>query len=504
MGLLTWIRNAIGPRRSRRPPVEAPLFARPVRGRYDAAGNGLETKNVWTNAVDALDADAAHSLGVRKRLRERSREEQANNGYADGILGTNANYVIGLGPKLRMETGSPGFNTLVESRWNQWCTASGLMRKLRTLQRAKDGDGEGFGVCKTNPMLRNPVQLDVQLVECDQVSTPFLAWGVPGKIDGLTFDEFGNVVDYDVLPYHPGGLWWAPIVDPTKYPAEYVLHLFAGKRSGQHRGVPTASPTLNLFATGRRYREAVVGAAETAADFAAVVQMGAPSEGPDEVRPYSSVPIEKRMLVATPAGSTGITQLRAEQPTTTYPDFVDTQIAEEARPFHMPRNIAACDSSGYSFSGGQLDHLTFFVAVDIERADCEELVLNKLFALWFAEAVDVYGWSVPADAAPAHSWQWPARPQIDVEKTANARKVSLSCGATTLSRIYAEDGFDFEEELVVMARDFGVPTAEMRKVLMDAVFNRQGAAASPPPTRTPPETPSPARMNGRGRMAFRA
>jgi capsid protein len=440
----------------------------PIRGRFDAASDSPETRQIWM-AADSYDADAAHSTGVRQRLRTRSRYEQGNNGFMDGMVATHANYVVGRGPRLRLATGNNAFNSMVEARWSDWCAASGFNRKLRTQQRAKTGDGEGIGILKTNLNIRDAVKLDYQLVECDQMTTPFLPTGVPGKIDGLEFDEFGNVVDYQILPCHPGGLVWNPILSPDNYPARFVCHLYDRRRPGQHRGIPALTSTLNLYATGRRYREATVAAAETAADMAAMLEMGSPNDGPDEYRPFTSVPIEKRMIVMTPAGAK-LSQMRAEHPPTGYPEFIRTQVGEQGRPISMSYNIAACDNSNSSFSGGKLDHLTYFVQVDVDQADIEEDILEKVFATWFREAVAVYGWNVFREPPPAHSWRWPARPKIDEEKTATARKIALSTGQTHLRRLYEEDGLDFDEEVTVAARDFGVTEDELRRRWFDVIF----------------------------------
>jgi hypothetical protein len=101
---------------------------------------------------------------------------------------------------------------------------------------------------------------------------------------------------------------------------------------------------------------------------------------------------------------------------------------------------------------------------------------------------------VQADPAPKHSWRWPARPKIDEEKTASARKISLSTGQTTLSRVYEEEGYEFEEELLVMAADYGVEPDEMRHILRDAIFsNKQSATPSVDPNAA---APTPAGSNG--------
>ena len=61
--------------------------------------------------------------------------------------------------------------------------------------------------------------------------------------------------------------------------AEAVIHWFRADRPGQHRGLPEITPALPLFAQLRRYTLAVIGAAETAADFAAVLFTDAPADG---------------------------------------------------------------------------------------------------------------------------------------------------------------------------------------------------------------------------------
>ena len=204
MSVLGRIRRAF----SRSPAVRPdPEMGRPVRGRYDAAGYGTETKNIWINA-DALDADASNSLMVRRNLRNRSRYERTNNGHAAGIVGTQSNYVVGIGPTLRMKTGRPGFNRMIEAKWGNWCAATMFFRKLRTMNKAKTGDGEAFGHFRSNPGLADTVKLDLCPLECDQITAPYYIGAMDENyVDGIKFDEYGNVVSYDVLDRHPGAAW---------------------------------------------------------------------------------------------------------------------------------------------------------------------------------------------------------------------------------------------------------------------------------------------------------
>jgi len=65
-----------------------------VRARYDAAQTTAENARHWAMA-DSLSADGAASADARRKLRERSRYEVANNSYAKGIVLTLANDCIG-------------------------------------------------------------------------------------------------------------------------------------------------------------------------------------------------------------------------------------------------------------------------------------------------------------------------------------------------------------------------------------------------------------------------
>jgi capsid protein len=359
-----------------------------------------------------------------------------------------------------------------------------------------------------NPNCIDVVKLDIRLIECDQVTAPTMKADGENYVDGIRFDAFGNPLSYDILRRHPGANWyWASSVkrEFDTYLAKYVCHWFGGdERPGQHRGIPELTPTLNLFATGRRYREAVVAAAETAADFSVLVEMGLPEDGADTADPFVALPIRKRTMTTTPGGAKA-TQMKAEQPTTTYDGFTRSMLCEEARPLNMPYNIAACDSSGYSYSGGQLDHQTYFVSLDVERQDCERAVLDKVFALWFEEAVRIYGWVVTG-YIPDHAWGWMGKPHSDPTKIADARKTRLSCGDASPSEFALDDGVDYEDRLQAMANDYGVSVDEIKSKLFDSNFQKSGGAPSPAgdePSSSddaPPTPPTNARANGHNRI----
>ncbi|MEX0715974.1 MAG: phage portal protein, partial [Planctomycetaceae bacterium] len=288
-----------------------------LRAGFDAARDTDEFKNYWANA-DALDADSAHSKSVRDKLIRRSRYEVANNGYADGMVQTHANFLVGRGPSLQMKTRSRAFNEMVETTWRAWGRAVRLRRKLWCLAHAKVQDGEAFAIIRENRGVRHDVQLDLVLIEAEQCTTPFLPFGAPGRIDGIEFDAWGNPVLYDILPQHPGGAWGYSytFAKPERVAARWVLHWFHLRRPGQHRAIPEFCSTLNCGAAARRWREATIAAAETAAEFSALLKTTLiPDSEADPVAPMSAMEFQKRMVVALPMGWEA-QQMKGEHPST--------------------------------------------------------------------------------------------------------------------------------------------------------------------------------------------
>jgi capsid protein len=441
------------------------------RAKYDAAGSSTEYKNYWANS-DQLDADSANSRAVREKLVSRSRYEVGNNGYSDGIAQTYATDLIGKGPTLRMQTSSENFNRMVENAWYQWCKAVKFRSKLWCMAHAKHQDGESFAVLRRNKGLGNTVKLDLVLHETEQIQTPLLPYNQPGYIDGIKFDEFGNPTSYDILKYHPGSNHTAQneFLNPEEIPAKYMVHWFKMRRPGQHRGVPEMGSTLNLGASARRWREAVVAAAENIADFSLFIKTQFQPDEMDSVSPMSTLDIQKRMMTALPAGYDAF-QPRAEQPTATHAEFSKSLISEQARPRSMPLNKAACDSSSYNYASGRLDHQTYYGSLDVDREDCDDMVLEPLFATWMEFAIVANGWfggdaSLVDTTVISHTWDWPKHQVADIESEANANDKRLKNGTTSLTATYSDSGMDYEDEITKSATSNGVTLDQQRQINM--------------------------------------
>jgi len=438
-----------------------------IRAKYDAAVTNADNIRHWANA-DGLSADAAASADVRQTLRNRSRYEVANNSYAKGIVLTLANDCVGTGPRLQLLTEDDEVNHVIETAFADWARETRLAEKLRTMRMAKTTDGEAFALLTGNPALRSPVKLDAQLVEADRVANPLVRLVHDNTVDGIEFDRYGNPRVYLVLKQHPGQTSFVSTIDAfDRVPVEAMIHWFRPDRPGQHRGVPEITPALPLFAQLRRYTLAVLGAAETAADFAAVLFTDAPATGEAAaVEPMDIVELEKRMATVLPDGWK-LGQIRAEQPGTTYGEFKRELLNEIARCLNMPFNVAAGNSSGYNYASGRLDHQTYFKSIRVEQADCNSSVLDRILSAWLHEArlLNDFAFLRSVKAMP-HQWFWDGTEHVDPAKEASAQTQRLASHTTTLATEYARQGKDWETELrqrareVALMKELGLSSAE--------------------------------------------
>jgi len=427
-------------------------FPPALHAKYDAAQTTRENLRHWAMA-DGLSADAAASSDVRKTLRQRARYEVSNNSYAKGIILTLANDCVGTGPRLQVLTGDDALNRKIEAAFSQWAHRIGLPAKLRTMRMAKSTDGETFAVLTGNGTLTGPVKLDVYLVEADRVTTPHLERMDENILDGIELDSFGNPVRYYILRCHPGDLRARPD-DYDRFGDEAVIHWFRADRPGQHRGVPEITPALPLFAQLRRYTLAVLGAAETAADFAAVLFTDAPANGEAaSVEPMDVVELEKRMATVLPDGWK-LGQIKAEQPATAYGEFKREILNEIARCLNLPYNIAACNSSGYNYASGRLDHQTYYKSIRVEQADLASVVLDKILAAWMDEAMlSTEFAALRTIGCLPHQWFFDGTEHVDPAKEAHAQAIRLQSNTTTLAAEYARQGKDWESELRQRAKE---------------------------------------------------
>jgi len=476
-----------------------------IKASYDAAADDAEFANWWSNA-DNYGAKRANSLAVRRKLRQRARYEYFNNPFCKGIIDTRANDTIGRGPRLQLQARGIDQESLtrIEEGWSAWCRKNKLAEKLRTMVKALGYDGEPFGVMTSDDSRPYDVTLGLRLVECDQFTDPVAESLLTNNlVDGIRLGGDGEPRTYRMTKYHPGNDDYYSAVGYDDLPASQVIHLFRCDRAGQYRGIPDITPALTLFAALRRYRNAVLGAAETAASFAVFFKTQQYGGFDDTVTPFASMEIQQKLGIYLPAGWDS-EQMKAEQPTTTYEMFVRVILMEICRSINMPYTKAAGYTADYSYASGKIEERDYESDLSVDRDWIGLQVVDRLYEAWWNEAVatsirnrmigDGFDEIIPQslwDTNPlSHSWMWDKQEHLDPSKAANAIATKLQCGATTLPLVYAEVGLDAEVEISRGAEFFGMDVVTYKQRLADQQFSdslsiaQQGSSSTREAART--------------------
>ena len=436
-----------------------------LQERFDAALHSLEDQEHWSMA-DSLSAMAALSPMVREVVRNRARYETANNTYAGRLCRIKGYDCIGTGPRLQMlldEDKYPGLNTFIEEEFSRWAKAAKLDSKLRTMRETKAKDGEAFALFTTNRKHGNPVELDIRLVEADHFVTPQDRGDDENLVDAIEFDEEGNPEYYHMLEEHPGGLFGYNAGKSRRVHVDQMIHWFRKDRPQQYRGISEIMAALTLFAKLRRYTLAVVVAAEAAADIAVAIKTAAVDVGNEETedegeiivpQPLDVIKMQRGMATVLPEG-TDIAQVKAEQPTTSYPEFKRELLAEIGVVGDVPVHILTGDSSKHNYSSGRLDGQPYHKAVYIDQTDADAEVVEPVFWAWLDEAMYVFDEMRPliGETHVPHQTYWDGFGHVDPQKEAKAVDTKLKNGTATKSGEWRKEGKDWEKEAVQIDRE---------------------------------------------------
>lgn len=468
-------------RRSQASAVATAAANHALRAMVDVHNTNADNEKLFKSAVDNWHADAT----VRRDIRKKARYECLNNSYVRGMVKTKQVDLIGTGPRLHILSEDREAAAEVEMKVTQWMEDIQLASKLRSMIFEWFTGGEAFAMLRTNPASPNPVKLDLQVLDAEQI--PDESDGEK-LLEGITYDDFGNAISYKVLPRHPAGESVMGAADARDVPARFICHIFNADRSSQVRGLSEFTSSLLPAALLRSFTLAVVKAANIAASLSFVVHTDEIGEDSTACEPYDVIDLEHGTGMALPDGYKA-TQFKAEQPVDTYSDFKNEMLNEVGRGVLMPRLKVSGDASNYNYSSGRLDGQEYNHACDVERREIELVTLRKLFAEWWLEAKSLKGYLSPAAKAlveegaypayPRHRWGWDGRPHVDPQKEATADQTKLANGSMGLHDVYAALGKNAEDEMTKSARILGLTIDEYREKVVASIFQTAGGTDVP-------------------------
>ena len=443
--------------------------AKSIKALWDAASMSVDMRRHFRGA-DNLTADQSLGQFTRRTIASRVRFEAENNSFCAGIVSTLASACVGRGVNIELEPANLSNNVdhkkvrkamdAREERFRAWANIVRLNRLLTLCRRARCIDGETFILLCNNPNLAGecklqPVQYEASQIRGDYELEP--KTDDAGNItewDGIRFDRYGNPAQYQIFPasdnygnYGGKGKW---------YPAANVLHYANLLRPGQHRGVSELASSISVFNDLRRFSNATLAAAEAAAELSFIIKTDLTSIDEDgnriatAIEPGTFLEAARGGGMALPEGW-DLKQLQAANPSSNYPQYLESKIREAARCLDMPLMVALSDSSNANYSSSRADRQTWGRKIDADRVEMVQEILSPLYSWWCEYDRAAHPADYAYDATP--QWQWQPWLSIDPVKDDNAARIRLESGTTTLRDECAVRGLDWEAVLYQRARE---------------------------------------------------
>ena len=403
-----------------------------------------------------------------KKLVTRSRELSINNGYGKKAPYEIANNVVGTGivatpvvvdaivnGKIKPTANKKNLVKALQKGWNDWATENSCdyngdfnFYGLQHLaMRTSIISGEVLAIRKRVTLDENRYGFQVLIVEGDFIdTTKYSDKDTDGGYTyyGVKYDKNNKRSGYWIYDRHPS----EGIAKSDFVKIEDVAHLYDVERTGQSRGVPSASSTILTQRDLADYMDAELLAKKGAACFSAIVQKADDPEGESE---------ESELEMLEP----GTVQYLNPGETIHFPtlpqnpgldSFIRVQQRSIAAGYLIPYETLTGDYSNVNFSSGRLGQLGFQKQISYwQYSVFIPKFCDKIFS-WFVQGFKI-SQSINESVIIKANWTAPRREMIDPGKEINAMRAEVRAGFATWSEKVRENGYDPETVFEEMKAD---------------------------------------------------
>lgn len=456
------------------------------------------TLSSWLPPLGSADSDLLPDLPT---LIARSRDMARNNGLAAGVMQTYRDNIVGQTLRLSAQ---PNWRVLgrdldwanqwqrqVEAQFMTWaesveCDAARTMNLIGlTLQALGAAMLNGDAVCL--PLYRSRAgdawKTKLMLIESDRLSTPYGLSSRRNVRGGIEIDRYGAPVAYYIRKTHPGDqlyAWldpapaqWERIPAFTIFGRRRVIHLHDKERTGQSRGKPVFSAVMREFNMLGKYETTELQAAVVNSLIAAFLESDLDqdsaaalfSSGEDN-NPASywnqamgeyRASLKGGAVIPLPAGAK-LSSFDPNRPNNAFDSFVHAVIQHMAAGLNLPYELLAKDFSRTNYSSARAALLEAWRYFNGRRRWLSDYWLNPIYELWLEEAVNAGRVEAPdfyqnRQAYTRARWIFAGRGWVDPVKEAQAAKIRMESGLSTLESECAEQGLDWEDVLNQLARE---------------------------------------------------
>ena len=446
----------------------------------------------WLPSLGSADTDLLDELPT---LVARSRDLVRNNGIAAGAIQTLVDNVVGTGLRLsalpdykalgRNKEWADEWSRKTEALWRSWTettdcdAAQGLTFAGLTAQVFRSGLINGEALALPLWIKDRPGQFStvIQLVETDRLSNP------SGKMDsktlrgGIEVDRYGAPQAYWISKRHPGDRFlsismemdkWQRVSVRTRFGRQRVIHVHDKERTGQNRGKPILSAIMPLFKMLDHYERSELQASVVNAMIAAFIEtpldgesiselFGGSSEDYMAARNEWQVKLQGGAVIPVFPGDK-VAPFTPSRPNAAYGTFVENILRHIGTGLNLPFELLMKDFSKTNYSSARaalMEAWRFFMG---RRQWLATYWARPVYELWLEEAINKDLIEAPGFYDNKALWtrcKWigPGRGWIDPVKEAQASKIRMEIGLSTLEDECAIQGLDWEEVLEQRARE---------------------------------------------------
>lgn len=464
---------------------------------YAASAMGRELAS-WTPSLNTADGDL---LPSRDTMVARSQDMIRNHGIASGAVQIHLDNIIGTGLRLSYKPdakalgidpeASQEFARDVEAKFRSWAndninfsSDAGLRLtqggRLAQGYRSYMGAGEVLAVAEWIKNRPFRFRTAIQMTDPLRLSNPM---GTQDRLHlraGVELDKHGapthyhireaNVLDQVVFGMSAGVGKWKRIARTTAWGRQQVLHLFDQERPGQTRGKPSIVSVLSKMKMLEKLDQVTLQAAIVNAMYAAVLESALPTESTAAALGGQN-PLASYMAQKTVWGDNGpvkfdgvkipqlypgeqLKLLSPQHPSVAFQAFTEKALQYVSGGFNLSYEQLARDYSKSNYSSARAAMMEAWKFFNGKRYSISAQQATWEFSLWLEEAIDNGTVVLPKGAPDFYEnkpawcrcfWIGPGRENIDPLKEGKAAREKYDLGSTTLEKLCAEDGEDWEE-----------------------------------------------------------
>jgi lambda family phage portal protein len=443
-------------------------------GSFKAAAINRLTMD-WSTQIASADQELFSNLRV---LRARSRQLAKNNQFAAKFLRQLEKNIIGkdgitFQAKVKKQRGEGLLDTINQELqrgfkdWSrpEYCTVEGKMSRAsveRFFVRQVAMDGEVL--IRKVPLPGNPHLFALQFIDPDQLDHTFqlsrLGNGNEVRM-GVEVDQYHRPVAYWLWKHHPAE-YTSNAQERIRVPASEMIHAFLPMRVGQTRGIPWMAPAMIEMHMIAGYEESEVIAARLSASKVGFLtsQLGEEYTGDPSLsnssvqsglQPGTGVQLmnaEPGVLEALPAGM-DFKAWDPQHPTGNYDAFCERALRGVSSGLDVAYHELGSDLKSVNYSSiraGLLDARDTWMLLQQWVIDS---FCHPVYSAWIPNAILTGALKLDPtmidqyrDGATWHprGWDW-----VDPYKDAMAATLEVQNGFSTLTRVLARRGLDFEE-----------------------------------------------------------